>query len=1009
MVHFSYITRGNSSPHGKTKVCLLCHPDDLSKYLDEISRDIFMTQNCSIWYVGDNQALINAEFELSLMQLVVIPITKRLLTEENDVIAIGLPFAIKNRIPVLPILVESGLDALFSAKIGDLQYLDKTSIDITAISYKDKLAKYLKSVLLNDEQIVQIKDAFDAYIFLSYRKKDRAHAQNLMRLIHQNEFCEKVAIWYDEFLTPGESFNESIKNALKKSDLFSLVVTPNVVNEKNYIMEIEYPLAQKENKAILPIVMVDTPVEKLKQKYDGIPTPIVSKNTNALANALRDYLSVALNSSHDEPIHRYFVGLAYLSGIDVEVNRDLAFKLISSAAESGLEQAMKKLVHMYSIGDGVDKNMTTAIKWQKRLIWKLGDIAEESRKECDALDFLIEQMYLAELAYSIEDYETAEKAGSNSFEVAKRLSFGSIEDNIFKKATSIFKKIVLGKSRYFDESFPYLCKACRIMLDLAYAMGIHENINKWMNESLRIIKAMQLSWSNSNVIPEFFLIANKMADELTLSGNLSGAKMWLDLAADGFEELNDNEKTLEIKYNFSFMYNSASEYHISKEEYSTAYKCQKERQKVLQSLNNEFPDSFQIRCEIIKCSLFLGRTAYLYGDLNSTLSNTLLAKDLITKEIISQIGDPDIEADVLVKDLLDGDCGKWISPDLKFSLAKYYLLLGLKEYSIEKYESALCLLKDGAFEVLEPLLDEYFDAEHARDAVTVTEKIGDCYARGCQYNNAYEWHLKALGLMENVLRFSKLVRDSRRQAVLFEKLLDDSINLQDALKIVEWNEKAMWLRSGLVDSIELPQRGLKAAQSVSTVAEKGEMEIAFHKEDVQALENLTARQDDIAIFIEQYSNRDNNLIKYVEQSSENSKLDLKELAAVVHVLKKKLVASNFYYELQTLEAILTRIKKLTDIVDDDSISVMEVKQITKTIYEYYLQHLKPFSKYDEEGMLIASFCGFINMCLKLMGDKEKAIREFNQFFDDIVFWDYPTNEIKYPALWKALYKLVKRA
>ena len=97
MVHFSYITRGNSSPHGKTKVCLLCHPDDLSKYLDEISRDIFMTQNCSIWYVGDNQALINAEFELSLMQLVVIPITKRLLTEENDVIAIGLPFAIKNR------------------------------------------------------------------------------------------------------------------------------------------------------------------------------------------------------------------------------------------------------------------------------------------------------------------------------------------------------------------------------------------------------------------------------------------------------------------------------------------------------------------------------------------------------------------------------------------------------------------------------------------------------------------------------------------------------------------------------------------------------------------------------------------------------------------------------------------------------------------------------------------------------------------------------------------------
>ena len=51
-----------------------------------------------------------------------------------------------------------------------------------------------------------------------------------MRLIHKNEFCRDIAIWYDEFLTPGENFNDAIKEALQKSGLFVLTVTPNLVN-----------------------------------------------------------------------------------------------------------------------------------------------------------------------------------------------------------------------------------------------------------------------------------------------------------------------------------------------------------------------------------------------------------------------------------------------------------------------------------------------------------------------------------------------------------------------------------------------------------------------------------------------------------------------------------------------------------------------------------------------------------------------------------------------------------
>ena len=63
----------------------------------------------------------------------------------------------------------------------------------------------------------RVRAAFDAYIFLSYRKKDRKYANELMRLIHSNPECRDIAIWFDEFLTPGESFKENIEKILDRS------------------------------------------------------------------------------------------------------------------------------------------------------------------------------------------------------------------------------------------------------------------------------------------------------------------------------------------------------------------------------------------------------------------------------------------------------------------------------------------------------------------------------------------------------------------------------------------------------------------------------------------------------------------------------------------------------------------------------------------------------------------------------------------------------------------------
>ena len=369
MANLKYKTRDNSSPQGKPRVYFCCHPEDFNKYFESISDEILAEQNCAIWYT-DEAVVHNEDFfvDLKQMQLFVMPVTTNLLCTENEALDIEFKFAIENHIPVLPLIQEGGLEEIFNKKCGDLQFLDKNNADTTSISYGEKLQKYLKSVLIGDELAEKIRAAFDAYVFLSYRKKDRKYAQELMRLIHQNEFCRDIAIWYDEFLTPGENFNDSIKEALKKSGLFVLTVTPNLVNEPNYIMTTEYPMAKQEGKPILPAELVPTDRGKLAEKYEDIPNPTDAYNEAGLSEALLESIKkMAIKENDNSPQHNFFIGLAYLGGVDVEVDYERAVLLLTSASEAGLPDAMEKLIDIYETGTGVDIDYSKVVFWQRRL------------------------------------------------------------------------------------------------------------------------------------------------------------------------------------------------------------------------------------------------------------------------------------------------------------------------------------------------------------------------------------------------------------------------------------------------------------------------------------------------------------------------------------------------------------------------------------------------------------------------------------------------------------------
>jgi hypothetical protein len=258
------------------------------------------------------------------------------------------PYAREHHIPVLPIMMEPSLDAIYALEknFGELQYLDPNARDLTAIGYEEKLKKHLEAILVSDEVAKRVRAAFDAYIFLSYRKKDRHYANELMKRIHANPEYRDIAIWYDEFLTPGESFRANIEKMMRDSKLFALLVTPNLLEEPNYVMTHEYPDAKKAGMDILPAEMEETDKAELCAKYEAIPPCVNAADEEILRDRLAETLcKIAISANNTDPEHNFFIGLAYLDGIDVEVDHERALSLITFAAERGAVEAISQRQH----------------------------------------------------------------------------------------------------------------------------------------------------------------------------------------------------------------------------------------------------------------------------------------------------------------------------------------------------------------------------------------------------------------------------------------------------------------------------------------------------------------------------------------------------------------------------------------------------------------------------------------------------------------------------------------
>ena len=485
----------------KPRVYFTCHPDDFEKYFKKVCDDIFKTHDCAIYYTEDMTASIaddEKEIDIGRNNLLVVPVTYKLLTTSNRAMDEDVPYALKEHIPVLPIMMEPGIDEFYSKpdKFSELQYLNPYSTDLTEISYEEKMKKYLESVLVGDELAKRIREAFSAHVFLSYRKIDRKYANELLKRIHSYPKYRDVAIWFDEFLTPGESFKDNIQKMLDECQLFTLLVTPRLWEKSmdlkgklqdNYVISTELPLArQKKAKKeidILAVVMekVDSTALKKLDVGEG-----VAPGDSSFSRRLHEAIPMPARASRDTPEQDFLMGLAYLNGIDVELDSDRAIALLEDAAQRSYVEAAAKLVDIYRNGICVPKSADKAVRWQTWVI-KLFTQCCKTTPSPENLDNLLwAYIELGDLykeadciAEAKQAYETALALGQNGPMLPDAVAAYTRLGDLYRtklydteKAMALYEKALQMQADFPKwEDDPVLCRRfaiCHQMLSDAY-------------------------------------------------------------------------------------------------------------------------------------------------------------------------------------------------------------------------------------------------------------------------------------------------------------------------------------------------------------------------------------------------------------------------------------------------------------------------------------------------------------------------------------------------------------
>lgn len=515
-VEFFCRVKGGFSPLGLPKVFFSFVPEDMEQ-MKLIEQDILALTHCAIYYHEDVPVVSNIDMDdLALkfkeMKLFIIIVTANYLLKSNFPKDWEYGFAIKNHIPVLPIAMEPGLEALFASEMnsicsgyGDIQLLRYKATDRSEISYHQKLFRDLSSILVNASDVDRIKKAFRAQVFLSYRKKDRRYANQLMQLIHSVPSLQNVSIWYDEFISTGEAWNSQIQQALACSDIFLLMVTPSIMEPDNYVIREEYPAARSQNIPIVPAkkasaCFTDKDIQKLKKLFPDIQVLVDGDSAEALEQALRDIAG----SDASTPEKDYLVGLAFFNGIHVEKDTEKAVSLILASAKKGFPEAINKLADMYWNGDGLEINYEESIRYRKQLIALYEKDRSEEQPSFETLSYVRAMERLCVDLYELSSYRDALFYGMKFFELTSQLI----------------------ASEHPSEYEPYYSSACDMVGRISTRLGLYDEAKKYFQKYCDFHQKLYDADSSVCNLHDLSVGYERMGDVEYATANYQTASQW---------------------------------------------------------------------------------------------------------------------------------------------------------------------------------------------------------------------------------------------------------------------------------------------------------------------------------------------------------------------------------------------------------------------------------------------------------------------------------------------------
>ena len=466
------------------------------------SPDLFLEIKNDLFSVSDTDVYRETEQDVDIfdkikeMNIIVFPVTDRLLSHPGDHAFHLINAAISLSIPILPLLqteayhkaiemaeqeykkvceegapdakeeaylrridtAKNSLETFISEYNGffhNRQFLEKASRDKTALPFYEKLKTFLNSFLVDEKTEKLIKSAFDAHIFMSYRKRDRKDMQKLMQLIHQQKIFENTALWFDEFLTPGRNFDDTLRDKLCQCDVMMLSVTPNLLEPGNYVYKTEYRFAVDHHKRILAVELSGTDVSEYKRMFPEVPDVVPIEKTDEIINRLTEILSsVAWSDRLDNPEHTFYMGLAYLYGLDTNTDREKGHKLIIASAEQGYIDAMEKRASMCMYGEGEAASYSDAVKWQARTIQLRKELFTSESTYAHALAIGLSERTMGDYVPLLKQ-EPYENYCQSKIWLEKALSLSDDADSVTDALESLESLIIRFPVRVSDGDFEY--------------------------------------------------------------------------------------------------------------------------------------------------------------------------------------------------------------------------------------------------------------------------------------------------------------------------------------------------------------------------------------------------------------------------------------------------------------------------------------------------------------------------------------------------------------------------